>query len=121
MSIATRRSDRLARASGIAAALWGTLLLTKGREVWVLADGRDPSGPDEAALRFLGARHLLQGVVQTAAPSRFQRLYVGVDLTHAVSMGWLAAVDERRRRMGLVSGGAALAAAALTLAAQRQD
>ena len=98
MSGATAGSDRLSRTGGVLAALWGTALLTAGRDVWYVVDGRRPTPGDEAAVRFLGARHLTQGLLQAAMPSRFQRLYVAVDVTHAASMFWLAAVDERRRR-----------------------
>lgn len=120
MSAGSPVSDRLAKASGIAACLWGTVLLAKGREVWLLADGGEPSPTEEAAVRFLGGRHLAQGLVQTAMPSRFQRLWVGIDVTHAISMFWLAAVDERRRRPALVTAFAALGTAALTFAARRR-
>jgi hypothetical protein len=115
----TRASDRLSRRAGIASALWGAALLTAGRDLWYVVDGRRPGAVDEAAVRFLGARHLTQGTLQAVRPSRFQRLYVTVDVTHAASMFWLAAVDERRRRPALVSGTAALASAAVTLAARR--
>ena len=120
MSGASPVSDRLARASGIAACAWGTVLLAKGREVWFLADGREPSSSDEAAVLILGSRHLAQGLIQVAMPSRFQRLWVGVDVTHAMSMFWLAAVDERRRGPALVTAVAALGTAALTFAARRR-
>ena len=119
MTGATTGSDRLSRTSGVLAALWGTALLTAGRDVWYVVDGRRPTPGDEAAVRFLGARHLTQGVLQAVMPSRFQRLYVAVDVTHAASMFWLAAVDERRRRPAVVSGVAALVAASVTLAARR--
>ena len=120
MSAGSVDSDRLARASGIAACVWGAALLVKGREVWVLADGREPTPADEAAIRFLGGRHLAQGLVQVAMPSRFQRLCIGIDLSHALSMFWLAAVDDRRRRPALVTALAALGTAALTFAARRR-
>jgi hypothetical protein len=119
MSRATAGSDRLSRTSGVLAALWGAALLRAGRDVWYVVDGRFPTPGDEAAVRFLGARHLTQGVLQAAMPSRFQRLYIAVDVTHAASMFWLAAVDERRRRPAVVSGVAALVAASVTLAARR--
>ena len=111
MAGATAGSDRLSRTSGVLAALWGTALLTAGPDVWYVVDGRRPTPGDEAAVRFLGARHLTQGLLQVAMPSRFQRLYVAVDLTHAASMFWLAAVSERCRRPATVSGVAALATA----------
>ncbi len=119
MSGATQGSDRLSRATGVAAALWGGTLLTAGRDVWYVVDGRRPGDLDQVAVRILGVRHLTQGVVQAALPSRFQRLYVAVDVTHAASMFWLAAVDDRRRRPALVSGAVALTAAVVTLTARR--
>jgi hypothetical protein len=119
MSRPTAGSDRLSRTSGVLAALWGTALLTAGRDVWYVVDGRLPTPGDAAAVRFLGARHLTQGLLQAAMPSRFQRLYLAVDVTHAASMFWLAAVDDRRRRPAVVSGVAALVAASVTLAARR--
>jgi hypothetical protein len=119
MSRPTAGSDRLSRTSGVLAALWGTALLTAGRDVWYVVDGRLPTPGDAAAVRFLGARHLTQGLLQAAMPSRFQRLYLAVDVTHAASMFWLAAVDERRRRPAVVSGVAALVAGTVTLAARR--
>jgi hypothetical protein len=119
MSGPTHASDRLSRRAGIASALWGATLLSAGRDLWYVLDGRRPGAADEAAVRFLGARHLTQGTLQATMPSRFQRLYVAVDVSHAASMFWLAAADERRRRPALVSGAAALTSAAVTLAARR--
>jgi hypothetical protein len=119
MSGPSPASDRLSRRAGVASALWGAALLTVGRDLWYVVDGRRPGTVDEAAVRFLGARHLTQGTLQAAMPSRFLRLYVAVDVTHAASMFWLAAVDERRRRPALVSGAAALTSAAITLAGRR--
>jgi hypothetical protein len=121
MSSPTRFSERLSRRAGIASALWGTTLLAAGRDLWYVLDGHRPGAVDEAAVRFLGTRHLTQGTLQATMPTRFQRLYVAVDVTHAASMFWLAAVDERRRRPALVSGAAALASAAVTLAARRSQ
>ena len=119
MAGATAGSDRLSRTSGVLAALWGTALLKAGPDVWYVVDGRRPTPGDEAAVRFLGARHLTQGLLQVAMPSRFQGLYIAVDFTHAASMFWLAAVSERCRRPATVSGVAALATATVTLAARR--
>jgi hypothetical protein len=119
MSGGTRASDRRSRVTGVTSALWGAALRTTGPDLWYVLDGRRPGPLDEAAVRFLGVRHLTQGVLQAAMPGRFQRLYVAVDVTHAASMFWLAAVDERRRRPALVSGAVAMAAATVTLAAHR--
>jgi hypothetical protein len=120
MSRASRDSDRLAKTSGVAAAVWGTALLAVGRRLWTVATADPPGDVDQLAVRALGARHLLQGVAQASAPALGQRFFVGVDIVHAASMLWLAAVDERRRRPALVSAAAAVGAAALTLAARRR-
>ena len=120
MSRRSRNSDRLAKASGVAAAVWGTALLAVGSRLWTVATAHPPGEVDQLAVRALGARHLLQGVVQASAPALGQRFFVGVDVLHAASMVWLAAVDERRRRPALVSAAAAAGAVALTLAARRR-
>ena len=120
MSSLPTAADRLVRVTGIGSALWGLALLARGREVWGLVDHRPPTEADLAAVRFLGTRHLVEGVTQAVLPHRFQELYVGIDLTHALSMVGLAAVDERRRRPAVASGLVAVGAAALTLAARRR-
>jgi hypothetical protein len=121
MSATSAESERLARVSGILASVWGAVLLSAGRDVWRRVDGRwPPSSADDAAVRLLGARHLVEGALQAAMPSRFHRLYLNIDLMHAASMFWLAAVDERRRRPAVVSGAGALVVAALTMAARRR-
>lgn len=120
MSPASRDPDRLARASGVAAAVWGAALLVVGGGLWTVVAGRPPGEVDELAVRVLGVRHLAQGVAQASAPGLDQRLFAGVDVLHAASMVWLAVVDERRRRPALVSAAAAAGAAALTLSAQRR-
>ncbi len=116
----SRDSDRLARASGVAAAVWGAALLAVGGPLWTVVAGRSPGEVDELAVRVLGVRHLAQGVAQASAPGLGQRFFVGVDVVHAASMVWLAIIDERRRRPALVSAAAAAGAAALTLAARRR-
>lgn len=112
-------ADRLTRVSGGLALLWGAVLLARGRDVWVAVDDRAPTRVDERALRVLGVRHLMQGGAQVVAPARFQRLFIAVDVAHAVSMVAVAAVDERRRRPALVSGAAAGALAWVSAAAYR--
>jgi hypothetical protein len=92
--------------------LWGAALLTSGPSIWRSVDRRGPTEADRVALMFLGTRHVVTGVSQLALPSRFQRLQIGVDLVHAVTMAGLAAVDPPRRRPALVSAGAALVGAA---------
>ena len=120
MSGSSAASDRVVRITGIGSALWGVALLARGRQVWSRVDHRPPTEADLAAVRFLGARHLAEGVTQAVLPHRFQELYVGVDLTHALSMVGLAVADERRRRPALASGVVAMSAALLTLVARRR-
>lgn len=112
-------SRRLTRVAGAAAFLWGGALLVRGRELWRAVDGRPPAQVDELAMVVLGLRHLAQGSVQLVAPDRFQRVFVGVDVLHALSMAALAVVDEPRRRPALVTGGAAAVTALLAVVARR--
>jgi hypothetical protein len=120
VSPASRDSDRLARASGVAGAVWGAVLLAVGGRLWTVVAGRPPAEVDELAVRVLAVRHLVQGAAQASAPALDQRLFLGVDVVHAASMVWLAAVDEQRRRPALVSAVVAVGAAALTPAARRR-
>ncbi|HET7801106.1 MAG TPA: hypothetical protein VFL38_11830 [Humibacillus xanthopallidus] len=92
--------------------VWGAALLTAGPSIWRPVDGRGPTEADRVALTFLGTRHVVTGASQLAFPSRFQRLQIGIDLVHAVTMVGLAAVDPPRRRPALVSAAAALLGAA---------
>lgn len=108
----------IVRAGGVLGMAWGVTLLVRGRTVWRAVAGADPTPGDELAMRFLGARHLVQGGLQLSAPSHGQRLYVAVDLIHAATMGVLAAADPARRRPATVTGSVALVSAATTLAAR---
>lgn len=121
-AVASRPTDarRVTRFAGVAGVLWGGLLLRRGRAVWLALDRRPPSEVDELATTVLGLRHLAQGGAQLITPDRFQRLFVAVDVLHALSMVALAAADERRRRPALVTGSAAAAAALLTVVARRR-
>ncbi len=107
---------RLAGAGGLA---WGALLLARGDHVWAVLEGRDPDAVEELGIRALGGRHLLQGVAQLAAPRATGGLVVAVDVLHAATMGVLAAASPTRRRAALVTGGVALASAAVTAGARR--
>lgn len=118
---ASRPDSRLlTRVAGATAVVWGGALLVRGRQMWRAVDGRPPAEVDELAVVVLGLRHLAQGGVQLVAPDRFQRVFVGVDALHALSMVGLAAVDAGRRRPALVSGGAAVVTAALAVAARQR-
>ncbi|MFV9452720.1 hypothetical protein ACNJ7E_04505 [Rhodococcus sp. NM-2] len=56
---------------------------------------------DQAVLRLLGARHLLQAAVTTAMPTPSVLRYgASVDAAHAASM-IVAALDRRRRRTAI--------------------
>jgi hypothetical protein len=53
--------------------------------------------------RLLGARHLLQALMTSAAASSGESLGIGaaIDLAHAASMAGLAMADRRVRRLTL--------------------
>ena len=83
------QARRVARIAGAAGVLWGGLLLVRGQDVWLAVDRRPPGEVDRLAITVLGLRHLAQGGAQLVAPDRFQRLFAGVDVLHALSMvGW---------------------------------
>ena len=100
-----------ARTVGLAGAGWGALLLLRGEMLWRAAAGRPPSEAERAVVAVLGARHLGQGLLQAAAPTRLQRLWLLTDLAHVASMVALAVADPPRRRPALVSGAVSAAAA----------
>lgn len=100
--------DRLMRTLGVGNIAWGTAILVAGPPIWRYLDGQGPTGGDQIALRFLGARHTVTGVVQVLFPSRFQRLEIAVDLIHTATMVGLAAIDPPRRRPALVTAAVAL-------------
>lgn len=80
----------------------GVLLIVPGPVIRV-ASGR-PAGPRARVVaRILGARHLLQAALTTAAASRPDALGAGaaVDLVHAASMAALALADRQVRRLTL--------------------
>ena len=112
----TGSDHRLMRALGVGGIAWGAALLAAGPPIWRYLDHRAPTGVDQAALRFLGARHVATGMTQVFFPDRFQRLEIGIDLAHAVTMVGLAAADPRRRRPALVTAAVALAGAVAGMA-----
>ena len=92
-----------ARLLQVARAGYGGALLTMPGPVIRLATGR-PAGPGARAVaRVLGARHLLQAALTTAAASSRLSLGIGavVDLAHAASMAALALADRQARRLTL--------------------
>jgi hypothetical protein len=86
----------------IRAGYGGVLLIVPG-PVIRMATGRPASRRACAVARVLGARHLLQAALTTAAPSRADALGAGaaVDLVHAASMAALALADRQVRRLTL--------------------
>ncbi|MFY9913796.1 MAG: hypothetical protein WAK18_03945 [Nocardioidaceae bacterium] len=67
---------------------------------------RDGAGDELTlrAIRVLGARDLVQGVITLIRPSRrVIRVGAAVDTIHALSMVGLAVVDRRRRATALAS------------------
>ncbi|HTS98533.1 MAG TPA: hypothetical protein VMI33_18135 [Streptosporangiaceae bacterium] len=91
----------------------GALLIAPGLVIRLVTG--EPAGPRARAVaRVLGARHLLQAALTTAAGRSAPSLGIGaaVDLVHAASMAALAA-DRRVRRLTLTD---ALVESALALA-----
>ena len=80
----------------------GALLIVPG-PVIRLATGRPAGARARAVARVLGARHLLQAALTTAAASSAGSLGVGavVDLAHAASMAALGLADRQVRRLTL--------------------
>jgi hypothetical protein len=80
----------------------GALLIVPGPLIR-LASGRPAGARARAVARALGARHLLQATLTTAAASSARSLGVGaaVDLAHAASMAALGLADRQVRRLSL--------------------
>ncbi|MGH2842317.1 MAG: hypothetical protein ACRDKL_01840 [Solirubrobacteraceae bacterium] len=100
-------------------ASYGALLLLAPGPVIQLYTGHAADRPTRVVARVLGARHVLQGLLSAGTPGAIV-LVLGVeaDLAHAASMVGLAAVDQTRRRAGLVDAlvAGSFAAAGLVLA-----
>jgi hypothetical protein len=94
------------------AALGAALLLCPRRLLDTIA-GRSASRPERAAARLLGARHLTEALLLWRDPDRGPSLVVGgVDATHALTMGVVAATRPRERRLAALSGAGAMMLAA---------
>jgi hypothetical protein len=80
---------------------YGLLQLSAPNLVPARVLGQPLHGRDQAVLRLLGARHLLQAAVTTAAPTAAVLRYgASVDAAHAASM-MVTALDRRRRRTAI--------------------
>jgi hypothetical protein len=108
----------LPRVVGAAGLAWGAVLLARGDQVWRAVEGRAPDEVEQLATQVLGVRHQVQGLAQLVAPRASGGVVVAVDVLHASSMAALAVVSPRHRRAALVTGGVALASAALTHASR---
>ncbi len=106
-----RCHSRLA-SSASPAQRWGGVLLIWGDDLWRSVERRTPSRTERRVTQVLGVRHLTQGLAQLAAPDALRLPVVLVDVSHAVTMLPLVALDPRRRRAALLSGAVALASAA---------
>jgi len=83
---------------------YGGALLTVPGPVIRLATARPAAPRARAVARVLGARHLLQAALTTAAASSRPSLEIGaaIDLVHAASMAALTPLADRQvRRLSL--------------------
>jgi hypothetical protein len=80
----------------------GALLVVPGPVIRLVA-GRPAGSRARTVARVLGARHLLQAALTTAAAPGGPSLRIGaaVDLVHAASMAALALADRQVRRLTL--------------------
>jgi hypothetical protein len=94
---------------------WGALLLAAPGAVLALCGG-DRSRPLVVAVRILGARHVIEGVVMGAEHERRPPQWmIGIDVVHAASMLVLATLSHRLRRDALASAASASALIGLSL------
>jgi hypothetical protein len=99
----------------------GTAALFDPNRVLALVGSPDrDERPVRLVARVLGARWLVQALLDVRAGSRMRALDVTVELTHGVSMLPVAAVWPTHRRSALVSASLAAGMAVLDLA-QRTD
>lgn len=114
----TRSGTTTPRLIGAGGAAWGLALLLRRDELWRAVDGHTPDADEELVTSILGARHLLQGLAQLAAPRLTRVPVIAVDVIHAGTMVWFAQRFPKHAKPALVSGGVALASAALTATAR---
>lgn len=114
-----RPAPRSLRAVGVAGAVWGAALLSRGPQLFRTLEGRAPTTGEQDAITLLGVRHAAQGLLQVVAPHHLARLYAAVDGLHAASMLAVALARPVRRRAALVSGAAAALAGVLSATAER--
>lgn len=85
--------------------LWGGLLVTVPGPLFGVVTGRPADRADRRLLRVLGARHIVQGAVAAAHPTRTMLALGGaVDALHAASCGAAALLLPEWRRPALLDG-----------------
>lgn len=104
---------------GVVRLMWATALLAiPGRLMRLFGVVPDPAALRVA--RILGVRHMLQGSLELLrAGQGLGRVGPAIDGAHALTMGSLAALDRRRRRVAGLDGAIAtgLAIGGLSVAA----
>lgn len=109
------------RTGGAINALWGAAVLAQGPRLWRAAGGGALTEADRLALSALGIRHVGQGLCQFAAPARWPRLLLAVDVLHMATMVPLVVRDPARRGPAAVSGSVSLACALGALASRSEQ
>jgi len=85
--------------------VWGGLLVGAPGVALETLTGRPPTRSQERLLRVLGARHLLQGGLDLARPTRgLLRCGAAVDLLHLATCAGAVALSPAWRRAALVDG-----------------
>lgn len=108
-------------ADSLARGVWGALLLLDPGLPLRLGGGQD-SRTVSAAMRVLGARHLVESVVLARSPTtRARRAVDTLDLLHAASMLALARARPEVRRDALLSAASASILVALSLSAGKRE
>lgn len=102
------RTPRLPRLAlvGLGAA-WGASLLVGAPRLLRATGMATATGLDLGATRVLGARHLVQALVQAGGSDAVVRAGAAGDGVHAVTMLALAAASPRHRAAALVSAAVA--------------
>ncbi|WP_308491596.1 hypothetical protein [Microbacterium terrisoli] len=96
--------------------VWGVWQLCAAAPIARAELGGEPDALTTWALRILGARQIVQGIVLSRTGSRLaHRLGGAVDLVHATSMVVVAVASRRRRAAAVIDGGTALCFAGVEL------
>lgn len=112
------RGDRVVQAGRL---VWGGLLAGAPGAVLTTLNGRPPLRSQLLLLRVLGVRHLLQGGLELARPTRTVLRYgAAVDLLHATTCVGAVVFLPDWRRPALVDGTGAVSFAATALARARR-